>query len=127
MSPNDLELLARGAAIGGYLALAAVLLRASPRRARLTGVLFCLSAAAHTLIQMSMWESVVGPATPIVWMFSVAGAALFWAFPISTIALDAGFGSLGAFNRAFKEATGATPSVYRERIAPDDAPNLKDG
>jgi len=33
--------------------------------------------------------------------------------PILTIALDAGFGSLGPFNRAFREAEGMTPSAYR--------------
>lgn len=33
--------------------------------------------------------------------------------PIITIALDAGFGSLGPFNRAFREAEGMTPSEYR--------------
>lgn len=33
--------------------------------------------------------------------------------PILTIALDAGFGSLGPFNRAFREAEGITPSEYR--------------
>ena len=33
--------------------------------------------------------------------------------PILTIALDAGFGSLGPFNRAFREAEGTTPSLYR--------------
>jgi AraC-like DNA-binding protein len=33
--------------------------------------------------------------------------------PILTIALDAGFGSLGPFNRAFREAEGMTPSEYR--------------
>lgn len=35
--------------------------------------------------------------------------------PILTIALDAGFGSLGPFNRAFREAEGMTPSEYRAR------------
>lgn len=34
--------------------------------------------------------------------------------PISTIALDAGFSSLGPFNRAFKAAEGMTPSEFRE-------------
>lgn len=33
--------------------------------------------------------------------------------PILTVALDAGFGSLGPFNRAFREAEGCTPSEYR--------------
>ena len=33
--------------------------------------------------------------------------------PILTIALDAGFASLGPFNRAFKAETGLTPTEYR--------------
>ena len=39
--------------------------------------------------------------------------------PIITIALDAGFGSLGPFNRAFREAEGMTPSEYRARLLAD--------
>lgn len=39
--------------------------------------------------------------------------------PILTIALDAGFGSLGPFNRAFREAEGITPSEYRFRALAD--------
>ncbi len=35
--------------------------------------------------------------------------------PILTIALDLGYGSLGPFNRAFKEATGTTPTDFRKR------------
>lgn len=35
--------------------------------------------------------------------------------PILTIALDAGFNSLGPFNRAFKTETGMTPTEYRRR------------
>jgi len=37
--------------------------------------------------------------------------------PIITIALDAGFGSLGPFNRAFREAVRMTPSEFRARLA----------
>jgi AraC-like DNA-binding protein len=37
--------------------------------------------------------------------------------PILTIALDAGFGSLGPFNRAFREAEGVTPTAFRNRHA----------
>ena len=33
--------------------------------------------------------------------------------PVLTIALDAGFGSIGPFNRAFKAQTGLTPTEYR--------------
>ncbi len=39
--------------------------------------------------------------------------------PILTIALDAGFGSLGPFNRAFRDAEGMTPSEYRNRRLAD--------
>jgi AraC-like DNA-binding protein len=39
--------------------------------------------------------------------------------PIITIALDAGFGSLGPFNRAFREAEGMTPSAYRAQVLAD--------
>lgn len=34
--------------------------------------------------------------------------------PILTIALDAGFGTLAPFNRAFRDAEGMTPSAYRK-------------
>jgi AraC-like DNA-binding protein len=37
--------------------------------------------------------------------------------PILTIALDAGFASLGPFNRAFKADTGLTPSEFRRKAA----------
>lgn len=42
------------------------------------------------------------------------------AVPILTIALDAGFSSLGPFNRAFKAATGLTPTEFRRGGAADD-------
>ncbi|HZC16531.1 MAG TPA: helix-turn-helix domain-containing protein [Caulobacteraceae bacterium] len=38
--------------------------------------------------------------------------------PILTLALDAGFSSIGPFNRAFKSHTGVTPSEYRRRHQP---------
>eukprot|EP00439_Symbiodinium_sp_Y106_P089669 s1_g2205.t1 len=44
--------------------------------------------------------------------------------PILTIAMDLGYGSIGPFNRAFKERQGMTPSAYRlgtEAGAPHDA------
>ena len=37
------------------------------------------------------------------------------AVPVLTIALDAGFSSLGPFNRAFKAETGLTPSDFRRQ------------
>jgi AraC-like DNA-binding protein len=40
---------------------------------------------------------------------------------IAAIAFDLGFGSLGPFNRAFKEATGATPTEFR-RAQPSPIP-----
>ncbi|WP_067585989.1 helix-turn-helix domain-containing protein [Endozoicomonas ascidiicola] len=37
-----------------------------------------------------------------------------YSLPVLSIALDTGFRSLSAFNRAFKERTGVTPSAYRK-------------
>ncbi len=41
--------------------------------------------------------------------------------PIITLALDAGFGSLGPFNRAFRESEAMTPSEYRARAGLADS------
>jgi AraC-like DNA-binding protein len=41
------------------------------------------------------------------------------ALPVLTIALDAGFQSIGPFNRAFKAATGSTPTEFRRRHLAD--------
>jgi len=43
--------------------------------------------------------------------------------PVLTIALDAGFQSLGPFNRAFKAETGLTPSEYRRQQLGAERPN----
>lgn len=45
---------------------------------------------------------------------------------VATIAYDLGFGSLGPFNRAFREATGAAPSDWRRRALADASPKLPD-
>ena len=42
--------------------------------------------------------------------------------PVLTIAMDAGFQSIGPFNRAFKAATGTTPTEYRRARLNGDAP-----
>ncbi|MEZ5996319.1 MAG: AraC family transcriptional regulator [Hyphomonadaceae bacterium] len=44
---------------------------------------------------------------------------------VAAIAYDLGFGSLGPFNRAFKEATGATPTEFR-RAAGSPNPEIAD-
>ena len=42
---------------------------------------------------------------------------------VAAIAFDLGFGSLGPFNRAFKEATGMTPTEWRRQAQPNLSPN----
>jgi len=39
--------------------------------------------------------------------------------PVLTIALEVGYGSIGPFNRAFKERFGTTPSAYRRTEEPE--------
>lgn len=75
-----LELLARGVAIGAFLGLALALTRSGSGPARLSGVLFCLAAVGHTLTQWPGSDGMFGVAYAPVWIFSVAGAGLFWAF-----------------------------------------------
>jgi AraC-like DNA-binding protein len=41
--------------------------------------------------------------------------------PVLTLALDAGFGSIGPFNRAFKADTGLTPTEFRARALADSS------
>ena len=42
---------------------------------------------------------------------------------VAAIAFDLGFGSLGPFNRAFKEATGTTPTQWRREALEKASPN----
>jgi AraC-like DNA-binding protein len=42
---------------------------------------------------------------------------------VAAVAFDLGFGSLGPFNRAFKEATGATPTEWRRKAFETASPN----
>jgi AraC-like DNA-binding protein len=46
--------------------------------------------------------------------------------PVLTLALDAGYGSIGPFNRAFREAYGVTPTEYRRAsgVAPTAEPRI---
>jgi AraC-like DNA-binding protein len=39
--------------------------------------------------------------------------------PVLTLAMDAGFGSIGPFNRAFKAETGLTPTEFRAQALAD--------
>ncbi len=83
MNPGEsLELLARGAAVGAFLGLALLCIRGSRNSARLTGALFCLGTAAHTLTQLPYIQPALSWFWVPIWAFSVAGAGLFWAFAL---------------------------------------------
>lgn len=79
-SADVLELLARGAAVGADLGLALVVGLGGRSPARVTGVLFSLAAASHTLTQAPQIDEGFGWAWPPIWAFSAMGAGLFWAF-----------------------------------------------
>lgn len=70
----------RGGAVGAFLGLAVVIARGPVAPARVTGALFCLAAAAHTLTQQSGLGPALGLAWPPVWAISAMGAGFFWAF-----------------------------------------------
>ncbi len=75
-----LEILIRGGAVGAFAGLAIAMARPPFAPARVTGALFCLAAAAHTLTQHPSIEQVLGFGRPVIWAFSIMGAGLFWAF-----------------------------------------------
>lgn len=80
--PPILELLVRGGAVGAFVGLALAVGRGSVTPARITGVLFCLAAAAHTLTQLPVVEASLGIGHAPVWALSVMGAGFFWAFAV---------------------------------------------
>lgn len=80
ISPDILELLTRGGAVGAFFGLALVVGLGGRTPARVTGVLFSLAAAAHTLTQLPQPAGLFGWAEPVIWALSVMGAGLFWAF-----------------------------------------------
>jgi AraC-like DNA-binding protein len=45
---------------------------------------------------------------------------------VATIAFDLGFGSLGPFNRAFRDATGASPTEWRKAALAAASPEVKE-
>lgn len=66
--------------MGAFVLLAVGLAQGGRTPARLTGALFCMAAAAHTLTQSPAAFAILGAAAAPVWMLSVMGAGLFWAF-----------------------------------------------
>lgn len=75
-----LELLIRGGAVGGFLLLSVAIAQTRRTPIRVTGALFCLGAASHTLTQSRFAFEALGYAQAPVWTLSVVGAGLFWAF-----------------------------------------------
>ncbi|WP_185970204.1 MULTISPECIES: helix-turn-helix domain-containing protein [unclassified Mesorhizobium] len=77
-----LEVLTRGAAVGVFLGFAIVIGRGRLSSVRITGLLFCLAAAAHTLTQMPLLAGALAWLWPAVWAFSAMGAGFLWAFAV---------------------------------------------
>lgn len=72
--------MARGGAAGAFVALTFVMARPPFSPARITGALFALGAAGHTLTQHPLIAQAFNYALLPFWVFSVMGAGLFWAF-----------------------------------------------
>ena len=112
-----LELLLRGAAVGGFLGLAIAIGRGGFARARVTGALFCLAAASHTLTQLPDIEVILGPALLPVWSFSIVGAGLFWVFAIELFEDRPRFEPLRVVPVALLFALGAFTKTAPDTIA----------
>jgi len=77
-----LELLARGGAVAVLLAIAISVARGPRTPSRLTGVLFCLGASGHALMQNRLVAGSLGPVIVPAWLLSAAAGGLFWAFAL---------------------------------------------
>lgn len=79
-----LELLARGAAFGAFIGQAILVFRGGPSPARVTGALFTIAAAAHTITQMPSvaLDAALGWLWLPTWAFSIMGAGLLWSFAL---------------------------------------------
>jgi AraC-like DNA-binding protein len=139
---SDLEILLRGAAAGTALATAAGMLRGETGgAARWTGAVLCLAVAGFAVHSGGAESRALGPLRWVASLLSAAGTGWFLnahriaeakrelAEParaersVSEIAFSLGYASLGPFNRAFKEATGTTPSAWRARASLAASPN----
>lgn len=80
LDASILEILIRGSAVGAFVGVAIAIARPPFTPARVTGVLFCLAAAGHTLTQQPAIREALGVVLALAWVFSVMGAGLFWAF-----------------------------------------------
>jgi AraC-like DNA-binding protein len=79
---QTVELLVRGAAAGGFVLLALGVIGGGRTPARVTGALFCLAAGAHTITQCRTALHSLGYGAVPVWVLSVMGTGLFWAFAV---------------------------------------------
>jgi AraC-like DNA-binding protein len=78
--PLILEIMARGGAVGAFFGLALVTAKPPFSPARITGALFALGAAGHTLTQQPLIAEALGYALLPFWVLSLMGTGLFWAF-----------------------------------------------
>ncbi|WP_372783336.1 helix-turn-helix domain-containing protein [Phenylobacterium sp.] len=76
------EFLIRGAAAGGFMLLALAIGHARRMPIRVTGALFCLGAASHTLTQVRPVFEALGYLKSPIWALSVMASGLFWGFAI---------------------------------------------
>ncbi|MEQ1754714.1 MAG: helix-turn-helix transcriptional regulator [Micropepsaceae bacterium] len=80
LDASILEILTRGGAVGAFIGIGIVIARPPFTPVRVTGLLFCLAAAGHTLTQHPAIREALGAVLPLAWAFSVMGVGLFWAF-----------------------------------------------
>lgn len=89
IEPQIADAILRGAAVGTFATMG-LTLALSPQAgpARWPGVGFFASAIGHTLVQCEVMRGQLGAAEFALWLLSVPGSALFWAFAVTLFADD---------------------------------------
>ena len=112
-----LELMIRGIAAGAFVLLALCIGLAGRAPARLAGTLFCLAAAAHTFTQSQPAFDALGLVAPPVWILSVAGAGLLWAFALELFGDNVRLSPWRFLPAGLLLATGAAAEVSQPSLA----------
>jgi len=112
-----LELLIRGAAVGVFVLLALRMVGGDRTPARLTGALFCLGAAAHTITQSPNAFGLLGLVAAPVWALSVMAAGLFWAFALELFGDNARLAPVRLLPAAALLGIGALATVSPPAVA----------
>lgn len=117
MQTQVAELLIRGGAVGTFALIAIGVILGGRTPARIAAAIFCAAAASHTLTQSPAAFVSLGLAAGPVWVLSVMGAGLFWAFGLELFGDSARLAPVRFMPAAVLLATGGLAAISPPDLA----------